>query len=151
MIVDHISRIGTYRGISEKIEKALEYLASGAADKLETGKYNIEDEDIIAIVNEYETKDITEESLAESHIDYIDIHYMVSGEEMLGYAYLSNQVPKIPYDVDGDCVMYDCDISGITLTPGMFAICYPHDIHIPGLNVEGVSNVRKIVMKIIVE
>jgi YhcH/YjgK/YiaL family protein len=97
-------------------------------------------------VADYETKPSTTGEL-EAHKKYIDIHCIVSGSELIGYAPLTDQQACRPYDPDNDFALFHGESSFIRMVPGMFAIFFPDDLHMPGVG-ETVEHVRKIVVKV---
>ena len=52
-------------------------------EKAEVGKYEIDGKNVFASVQEYDTKPENEKRF-ELHKDYIDVQYIVSGEEIMG-------------------------------------------------------------------
>jgi YhcH/YjgK/YiaL family protein len=106
-----------------------------------------------AIVSEYQTSEPEDKKL-EAHRKYIDIQYLVSGEEAIDVCPLGGLRTAVKYDMDKDIVFFhDPDsIGGIILQAGSFAVFYPEDAHRPGLTMEeGPAPVRKVVVKIPVE
>ena len=80
MIYDKIDNLEIYAGMSEDIRVGLEYLRDVSPD-VEIGVYEITPR-VKAIVSEYTTKEINENGY-EAHREYIDIQYLISGEEMV--------------------------------------------------------------------
>jgi YhcH/YjgK/YiaL family protein len=147
MIVDIIENIGLYEGLDEKIVKGLSYIKNTDFISTPSGKYTIEGDDIFAIVNEFETKPAKECEL-EAHQKHLDIQYIVKGTELFGYVPLKAQTPSTPYNADKDVSIYQDEVSYIRLTPGMFIIFYPTDIHQPEVQYEASSLVKKVVVKV---
>jgi YhcH/YjgK/YiaL family protein len=147
MVVDTIENISLYKSLGEKISRALDYLKSTDFETMPSGRYAVEGEDIFAIVNEYETKD-KKDCEAEAHRKYIDVQFIVKGEELFGYTPLANQLPVKDYDEENDYAVYNNEVSYIKLEPGMFIIFYPTDIHQPEVKVYEPMMVKKVVMKV---
>jgi len=147
MIIDKIENASLYAGISERIKKALNYIQNTDFIKLETGKYDIDGENIYALVNEYETKD-AKESFLEGHRNYIDVQFIIDGVEQIGYAALANQIVTKKYDSKDDYLLFNDEHSMISLKKGMFAIFFPNDLHMPGIKIEKSSKVKKVVLKV---
>ena len=57
--------------------------------QFKTGKYNIKGEDIFVNIVEYNTVS-KEERFWEAHRDYIDIHFMIKGKEIINLNFISN-------------------------------------------------------------
>lgn len=146
MIIDHISKANLYNGLGDKINRALDYLRSTDFSLLKPGRYDIDGDDIFAMVNAYETRPLQEAEL-EAHRTYIDIQYVDKGAEKIGYAPLKNQTPSNAFNEEQDCGFYKGAPSLIDFTEGMFAIFYPTDLHMPGIG-EPATAVKKVVVKV---
>lgn len=147
MIIDRIENSELYLNLGKRIARAFNYINSTDFSRTEPGRYEVENEDIFVVVNEYETKDINDSAL-EAHRKYIDIQYMYSGVELIGVAPLVNQTPVKKYNEEKDCVFFNEETSLIKMTGGMFAIFFPGDLHMPGVKANGLSKVKKIVVKV---
>ncbi len=98
------------------------------------------------MISEYETKTESEGKL-EAHRKYIDVQYVIEGEELMGYAPLGNQQILEPYKEENDIIFYTVEKSFTKVSAGMFAIFFPTDVHMPGICVEKMSAVKKLVIK----
>ena len=147
MIIDKIENSGLYLNLGKRIAKAFKYINSTNFSKVKPGRYEIENEDIFAFVNEYETKDVND-CVLEAHRKFIDIQYIYSGVELIGVAPLVNQIPVVEYDEGKDCVFFNEEASFIKMTAGMFAIFFPDDLHMPGVKADSISKVKKVVIKV---
>lgn len=148
MIADKIENAGLYRNLSSGIKAGLEFVQKTDLLAIEPGEYNIA-EGIFAIVAEYQTKPAIE-SKPEAHKKYIDIQYIIKGEEYIGYAPLENQEIATEYDEKNDFMFLDAEISFTKMTTGMFAIYYPTDIHQPGIVIDKPAAIKKVVVKVAV-
>lgn len=148
MILDKLANAQRYYCLGPKFEKAFQYLADTDFSTLAKGKYEIDGTDIFAIVNEYDTIEVAGEQM-ESHKKYIDIQYMVNGEEQIGHDFLQGQTPSKAYDEEKDFMLFGEKPSFFTrLAAGSFAIFFPTDLHMPNLKVEASIPVKKIVIKV---
>lgn len=148
MVIDHISRAAIYYQLHPGIEIALRYIQATDFTQLETGKYELEGEQLFAIVQEYDTKDPSTEKL-EAHKKYIDVQYVVSGQEKMGHALLKAQVPFREYKSDDDFMLFDEAPDFFSLvTEGMFTIFYPSDLHMPCILHQRSALVKKVVVKV---
>ncbi|MFH5181694.1 YhcH/YjgK/YiaL family protein [Paenibacillus sp. TAB 01] len=137
----------TYSG---HIRRGLDAIFSlNLADRA-AGKYEIDGERMFALVQEIETEP-AHKRRPESHETYADIQFLISGEEAIGVAKLS---PELPVSEDKlsthDLVFYervDNELM-LKLRPGQFAVFYPSDVHRPCCQLNGPSAVKKIVLKI---
>ncbi|WP_372756084.1 YhcH/YjgK/YiaL family protein, partial [Labilibaculum sp.] len=142
MIVDKIENVQLYAGLSNRIDKALNYMSTTDLVNTEIGKYEIEGNNVFALVQEYTSKN-PEDAKLESHFEHIDIQYIISGEEMMGLSILTNQVPHTVID-EKDVAFYPNDSTPFKLEEGMFAILFPNDLHCPGMKCDENSKVKKL-------
>lgn len=148
MIIDKIENAQLYFGIHKGVKKALKYIQKTNFSVLEKGKHAIKGDSIFSIINEYKTKNIDTENLLESHVKYIDIQYVHEGNEKIGVTSLYNQKTVKTYDSKDDYMLFKEPFDLITLNQGMFAIFFPDDLHLPGIMVNGITKVKKVVIKV---
>lgn len=146
MVLDKIENSRLYAALGERIDKAFTWLRETDLTQTPVGKYEIDNDDVFALVNEYNTKEIGEGKL-EGHRRFIDIQYMVAGTEQIGVTLLDNQ-DVVEANEDDDCTFYTGTPSLVTVKAGMFAIFFPHDLHMPGIKVSQVSKVKKVIVKV---
>src|SRR5574338_1247150 len=101
MIIYKLSNSHLYFGPGERINKAFAYLKETDFSKIELGKYEIDGDNIFALVNEYKTKDESEGKL-EAHKKYVDVQFVAKGKELMGYAPLEIQTVIDPYNEQND-------------------------------------------------
>jgi len=147
MIIDKIENAHTYKNIGERISNSFEYIKATDLKTLPAGKYPIDGENIFALVSEYKTKSEQEGKL-EAHKKYIDVQYVISGEELMGYVPLGGQRILDQYKEENDIVFFTGDKSFTKISEGMFAIFFPDDVHMPGISTGKISNVKKLVIKV---
>jgi YhcH/YjgK/YiaL family protein len=148
MIIDRIENAERYFGLGERIEKALLYLIDNDLSEVHAGKYIIEKDQIVMLVNEYESTN-TNLSKLEGHRKNIDVQYWVSGSELMGYSPLMNQEIIDDYNSATDCAFYHCNASFTKFEPGMFAIYFPTDLHTAVMIPDEILTVKKIVFKVV--
>ncbi|PKG74415.1 YhcH/YjgK/YiaL family protein [Shewanella sp. Choline-02u-19] len=151
MIVDTLANRALYSHISPRIAKALAHLSETNFSLLEVGTYELEGKDLFVIVNDYQTKSREVEPF-EVHQQYIDVQYVVSGEEEFGYLPLADQTPSKPYFAKHDYAEFDYlsnkeAAAFIPFKAGMFALFFPEDMHMPGTSATP-KQVRKVVIKV---
>ncbi|SKA20564.1 YhcH/YjgK/YiaL family protein [Sediminibacterium ginsengisoli] len=148
MIIDDIAYASRYYTLGSRIRQALVFLQETDFAAIPTGKHEVDGENIIAIVDEYDTKDAASEQL-ESHKTYIDIQYLLAGEELIGHLLLQDQLPSVPYNAETDEMIFaERPAFFSKLQPFMFAILYPTDLHMPGIISGTPTRVKKVVMKV---
>lgn len=154
MILDQIHHSLTYRCLGPRIAAALDYLRQTDFSQVAEGRHELDGDRLIAIVQRYQTRPHSE-IIWESHRRYIDVQYIVTGTEQMGYVGLRPDLPvKQPYDEAKDVAFYDTQGSLFLFAPGNFAIFAPQDVHAPGLAAGSPptpAEVFKVVMKCRVE
>ena len=146
MIFDYINNSSKYKRLSDNLAIALSFISNTNLQNLDVGKYSINSDDVFYTIDEYKAKPSIEGKL-EAHKKYIDIQTVISGSEYIGHALLSNQKILRDYDDLFDYALYQGDATFIKLVPGSFAIFYPSDLHMPGID-EYKINVKKMVIKV---
>lgn len=150
MIFDNIKNCKMYFGINPNFEKAFSFINRVFEENLEVGRYEIEGDEVYAMVQTYETKPDVE-CRFEGHEKYIDIQVVVEGCEMIGVADISKAVPETDYNEEKDIAFYrNCQTASYCIAEaGDFLVLYPHDIHRPGMACDNIpENVKKVVVKV---
>lgn len=149
MVIDHLENVGKYSNLGDRIALALKYISETDFSVIEKGKYQLDGDLVYAAVSEYQTKPIADCKI-EAHKKYIDVQYIISGEEAMGLTLLKDQQPSIPYNEEKDCVFYEEPTSLVNFKSGMFAIYFPHDLHQPCISINEGCTVKKVVVKVMV-
>lgn len=121
----------------------------GMSPALADGKHDIGG-GAYALVSTYQTTSPDEKKF-EAHRKYIDVQYVVTGEEIVHVADVSTLTIAEEYDETRDVAFFNDPASHetIVLRAGSFAVFYPEDAHRPGMTAGGLpSAVRKVVVKI---
>ena len=150
MILDTMTNAKRYEGLHPGFKKAFDYIRNTDLASLAPGKYEIEGDDVFGLIQEYKTLPV-EEKQFETHKNYIDIQYIISGEEMMGYTALENLTVKTPYNPEKDCEFYDdAQMSECVVEAGSYAVFFAGEPHKPGCTATGreASDIRKLVLKI---
>ena len=146
MVFDKIENNSLYTSLNKRFEEAFTFLTETDFSKIEFGIHEIDGENIFAIYQEYLPKQKSE-CKTEKHYKYIDIQFIVSGNERMGVTTRTNQTP-IVVNPEQDCDLYDCELSLVDFKAGMIAIFFPDDIHMPGVRANNDSKVKKVVIKV---
>jgi biofilm protein TabA len=149
MILDQFVHIAQYKGLGNRMAKAIKFLQENDLGSFETGRYTIEGDEIYFMVNQYDTKP-EGECKPETHRKYIDIQYVLEGSEMMGYLPLEGQTPSIEYNPSKDVEFYQVNTDLFEVKAGMIAIFFTQDIHQPGVMVEAPKPIKKVVVKVLV-
>jgi len=128
-------------------DKACVFLRNQDLQALASGRYPIDGDQVFAIVNQNPTKDF-DSTQWESHRDFTDLHYVITGEEIIGVSPLSNLTITRPYDAAKDIANYSGNGEMYPAKPGTFFIFFPSDAHRPGISPGGHTADKKIVIKI---
>lgn len=146
MIFDHFNSAEKFYSLHEGFKKSFDFLRSDNLAHLPVGTYEIDGNNIFAIVSDKQGKKTSEAKL-EAHRAYIDIQYLVAGEEKIGWKPYSacNDVSSA-FNHDKDIEFFeDAPQTYFSLLPGNFGIFYPEDGHAPMVS-DG--NVKKVVIKV---
>ncbi|MCF8262500.1 MAG: YhcH/YjgK/YiaL family protein [Melioribacteraceae bacterium] len=147
MIFDSIENAEIYYGLGERFETAFEYLKNCDFNSLPLEKVEIDGENIFALPQKYITKN-DDEARWESHRKYVDIQYMASGSENMGYVLEDYLDQTDEYDDARDVEFFDGEGDYLQLNGGEFVVFFPDDAHKPGLKIEEKEEVFKVVIKV---
>jgi len=128
-------------------DKAFAFLRDSDLTKIKPGKYAIDGTNVYAIVTEAPSKEF-EASAWESHRKYIDLQYVIKGQETIGVAPVSKATVTKPYNEANDNANYNAEGQYYVAIPGTFFLFFPGDAHRPNIKVAGYDVVKKIVIKI---
>ncbi|HEY5585181.1 MAG TPA: YhcH/YjgK/YiaL family protein [Ruminiclostridium sp.] len=149
MILDTLDNISLYTALNSRFEKAFRFLKDTALESLNVGKYQIDGEDIFALVQSYTTS-ASEEKRWEAHKKYIDIQYVVTGNEI--NEWIPTDMLKVleEYSDEKDIAFFKepDQWTSAKLKDGYFTIFFPEDAHKPGCLIETPSQVKKVVVKV---
>jgi YhcH/YjgK/YiaL family protein len=148
MITDKLENAYMYFPCHPEFRAAFEFLRKTDFQHTCTGRYNIDGDDAFALVQEIETKPV-DQCVFEAHRQYIDIQYIISYEEKIGYCPVERLNPSDGYSDSKDSITYDGAGDIISLRAGYFAIFFPHEGHMPGISLNekhGIS--KKVVLKV---
>lgn len=150
MIFDQMKNASCYKGILPAVTTALEKMAAYTPDNYPGGKVEIDGDNLFLLLNTYETRDPANAQF-EAHEKYIDVMYMVEGEEII-YVKPTDCLQEItkPYDqaIDALLAKLDDDAIPVRLTAGTFVILFPQDAHAPACYDTVPQTVKKIIGKV---
>jgi YhcH/YjgK/YiaL family protein len=133
----------------ERWNKAFKFLINNDLSKLETKRYDIDGDNLFATVSEYLTKNEATTNF-EAHRKYIDIQYVIKGDEIMNVSPLSTVKEIVtPYDGSKDIeFMKVSNVVNFKASQSNFFIFFPGDAHRPGIKDKVSATVRKIVIKV---
>ena len=154
MIVAKNADAANYKGFSPLLDRALDLLTPEFLASVGTETVHMDGDKLYATRNIFDTVPDSE-TFFESHKLYLDIHAVVKGEERMEVA-----DPKA-LTVDEGVSRPESDFYAYTeksaehqtliLKPGTFLVAFPDDAHRCKGQVKGVSQVEKVVFKILIE
>jgi YhcH/YjgK/YiaL family protein len=148
MILDHLDRANRYAERSGRLFTAFEYLSKTDLAGLPPGRIDLDGERMYALVQEYVTK-LPEEGKWEAHRRYVDVQYILSGHERIGYA-PSEYLQSGTYVEEKDFLPLRGEGVSLELSAGFFVVFFPEDAHMPGLAAGKPGPVKKVVVKVAV-
>lgn len=148
MITDQLSNIGHYRGLSPRLDLALEFLLTNDLAALPTGRIEIDGDHLYGNHMNYMTSSISDDKMFEVHKRYIDIQMIVSGHEWIALAPM-NFLTKVEDRPEDDVTFYTGKHDHIVmLREHTFMLLFPGEAHIPGLAIDKQATVTKLVLKV---
>jgi YhcH/YjgK/YiaL family protein len=150
MIIDTLSHAGNYTSLTPGIAMAFKFLKRPDLATLQPGKHLIDADKIFALIQDYTTRPAGD-CRWESHRRYVDVQFVLSGREQMGWAPLDLLQVTKPYDAEKDVQFLSGSGTMLPAPAGTFVIFMPHDAHMPCVADGDTCPVRKIVIKVAVE
>jgi biofilm protein TabA len=149
VIYDEIGNYNQYIQLHKNFIKGFNFINQYKNKPLSDGVYKIDGDSVYANVNTYFTKE-PETQDSESHQKYIDIQYVYSGYEKIGYDHINDMNQITEYSDKEDIIFYSGVMKNwISIKEKEFAIFFPGEVHKPGIiNTQKTCQVNKIVIKI---
>ena len=128
MIYTKRKNLERYLGLSESLDTAIRYLLSADLTKLTKGRNEIDGDQ--AFVNRFDYQTMTpEEAIWEGHIQYGDIHVLLSGQEKIGVTNV-DMLTETVRKPEEDFVGFEGEVmSWFPMTTEDILIVFPEDIH----------------------
>ncbi len=147
MILDTLGNAAKYAGLKMGISEAFGFLDQPGLAELPDGEYEIFGDRVYAIIAHENGRQIDEGKL-EGHRKYIDIQYVISGEESMGWKAREGLVRSMDYDAERDLEFFEGKPDSVgRVSPGSFAVFLPTDAHLPLI---GNGPIHKVVVKVAV-
>ena len=149
MILATLEHAYRYSACHAGLSQGFEFLQSTKLDELPDGRLSIDGDRLFAIVA-HDPGRGRDGAILEAHRKYIDIQYVVGGQELMGWQPLATcQAVKQDYNPETDLAFFlDRPSSWFEVAPGSFAVFFPEDAHAP-LAAQG--RVHKVVVKVAVD
>jgi YhcH/YjgK/YiaL family protein len=147
MIVGKREELHLYKGLGDGLAKGIDFVLNFDLS-VNDGRYEIDGDKVYAMVSSGQTK-ISTEPVYEAHRKYIDLQYIISGSENLGYASVGDCEIDCPYNEEKDFLMVRGEGSEIKVCQDDFYIAFPCDGHRPMCS-DCPAEIRKLIVKVAV-
>lgn len=149
MIIDSLTNATQYFSLNPGFERAFQFLNNPQLAELELGRHDIAGDHIFAIVAREPGREVVNAQL-EVHRKYIDIQYVISGQEKMGWRSLDHcQEPADSFDSERDLGFFlDAAECLALVNPGCFAVFFPQDAHMPLISED--PFIHKVIVKVAV-
>lgn len=154
MILSDLAHLSRQVAMTPVMVKALDFLNKFQSLDLAPGRVEIDGKNVYALVQAYDTLSVTPEIKFEAHRQYIDIQFIQTGVEMMGWTALDNLNNMTAYDPEKDACFGKLpaqEMIPLRVSAGQAAIFFPEDAHAPKLAISSPAPVRKIVVKVAVD
>lgn len=148
MVLDTFKYKESYLSMNSRFITAFRFIEQCILHSPVAGRYELDGEKVYAMVQEYTTKP-SQEVQWESHRRYIDIQFILSGQEIIESANISKMPEGTLYNSEKD--YYKCsgvEGSPLLLNTNSFAIFFPQDMHKACVMAGEPAPVKKIVIKV---
>ena len=128
MIYTKRKNLGRYLGHSKNLDTAIRHLQTADLAGLTKGRNEVDGDAVF--VNRFDYQTMTqEEAIWEGHIQYADIHVLLSGRERIGVTD-GEALKVLARKPEGDFVGYEGDVEvWLPMTTEDVLIVYPEDAH----------------------
>ena len=144
MIVCPFNELKRYAAVIPGLEEAVEVMAS--VTDLTPRTIPLSGTNRV-IIQSYNTK-LPAEGKPEAHREFLDIQYVVEGEECVGWAHVDSLTLEGDFNTDSDIGFYTGKVDLMRIGAGNCYVVFPEDIHMPGIAVEESKPCIKMVVKL---
>lgn len=146
MIISNLNSMSA----NNKLDLIIKKVMKSRVESYPDGISEIQGKDIFVNRVRDEAKAI-DDTKAEAHEEYVDVHVILSGQETIGYMINSDSLCTMNYVFEDDC-MLQAELNNeqfVTLDQGQFCIFFPREWHRPMVKREfGYNRVDKAVIKV---
>lgn len=153
MILTNIENLNRYASLNPLFPKTFSALETLSTQEFVKGRHEVDGNHIYINSAEYDTNPV-ETSCMEHHKRYIDVMWMVSGEEIIGVcpvAQLQEFTKPYTEEIDAALAKLVPVYTEVKIGAGDVVILFPEDAHAPCMQLGGVSHVRKLIAKVEVD
>ena len=147
MLIDYLQNADRYAPLHPGLAAGFAFLRRADIAQLPDGRHEIDGDRIFAVLSHNQGRG-REQSLLEAHRRYVDIQFVISGADCIGWLPVSDcRRVSSPYDAEKDLELYfDRPATWLAVPPGVFAVFFPEDAHAP-LATQG--PIHKAVVKVV--
>jgi len=151
MILDKIENLHLYKSVNRSINTIIEFISTNNILEMKPGRYELDDKGNYFLINEYTTSNNYGDIL-EAHKKYLDLQFIVRGQEVINYESKNSQLVDKEYDEVADYLFYKkMATTQLHFNTGQFTIFFPDDLHMPAQILNNSSEVKKIVFKVLID
>lgn len=146
MIISKLVNCSRIESLHPLFKKLFDYIKQHDLLNQETGRIVLDGDNLF--INNVAVEGVARDiQPLEIHRDYIDVHFLLSGHESIGWKALEDLKNETkPYEKEGDCALYsDKPTTFVDMVPGEFVVVFPEDPHAPAI---GEGKIRKLIAKI---
>jgi len=146
MILDHLENAQRYEALHPRLAAAFDFLRKTDLAHLPLGRHELDGAALYAMVARSPAR-AREASLLEVHRKYLDVQFIISGVDEMGWSRLGVCTkPEADYDAEKDYRLFqDRPTTWFAVTPGHFTLFFPTDAHAP---MTGSGEIHKVVVKV---
>ena len=150
MILAHIEDSERYFSLHPLFKQLFDYVKTHDLSQVPAERITLDGERLFINVADASLKS-PEEQVLEVHRRYIDVHFPLSSNEVMGWSPLQGlQSESVnPFNDEDDYAVYaETAQTYLTIRPGEFAIVWPEDAHAP---IIGEGKLRKLIAKVLID
>lgn len=150
MILAHIEDSERYFSLHPLFKQLFDYVKTHDLSQVPAERITLDGERLFINVADASLKS-PEEQVLEVHRRYIDVHFPLSSNEVMGWSPLQGlQTESVnPFNDEDDYAVYaETAQTYLTIRPGEFAIVWPEDAHAP---IIGEGKLRKLIAKVLID
>ena len=139
-----------YEGYHPRFARAFEFMRRPDLASLKPGRYEIDGDNMWAMIQEAKLTPFGDVQRAEVHGRYIDIQAPLDGPETIGLLALTpKERAALDFDEAKDYALFDRKTRAYTFQPGDFGVFVPpYGAHAPCKSLDGATRVKKLVIKV---
>lgn len=150
MILAHLNDSDRYASLHPLFKQLFDYVKAHDFTHVPAERIVLDGDRLFINVADVTLKS-PEEQVLEVHRRYIDVHFPLSREEIMGWSSLSVLATESmqPFNEEDDFAVYaERAQSYLTIHPGEFTIVWPEDAHAP---IIGQGALRKLIAKVCID